>query len=60
MQHLLHMSTGDTKMKKTDLNLTNKTNGLSREVSHSNAVEASSWHCGQTEEGVTRAWVGTL
>lgn len=47
-------------MKKTDLNLTNKTNSLIREVSHSNAEEASSWHWGQTEEGVTRAWIGML
>lgn len=44
------MSHGDTKMKKTDLNLTNKTNSLSREVSHSNAEAASSW---QTEKGVS-------
>lgn len=60
-RQLLQVSIRDTKMKKTGLNLTLKTNSLSREANQENAAEASSsGHWGRQERELPTAPVGCL
>lgn len=57
IEHLLYVSTRDTKMKENQTLIKLKILTTLQGVNHKNA-EASSWHYGETEQGTTRCLRG--